>query len=85
VISGINVHPHDSIEGNPEQLILLLTRELDHEERETKVRERLPGPDVIHLSFNQITVLDVRMGFQNPLRQLQKESNVFATFTVNSS
>ena len=45
--------------------------ESDDKQRNTKVRQRLPSFDVIHLGFEQIQVFDIGMPFQDFLSQLK--------------
>lgn len=72
MVSSVDVHPHESVERDAEQLLLLVTHELNNEQRNAKVWQRLPGLDVVHLSLHQRQVLDVGMRLQDTLNQLEQ-------------
>ncbi len=69
----MDVDPHEPVEGHPEQVLLLLPMEPDHEEGHPVVRQRLPGLDEVHLGLKQVQVLHVGVGLQNLVAQLQEK------------
>ncbi len=71
MISGIESHSHDLVGGHAQQLVLLLAVEPYDKEGDAVVRQRLPGLDEVHLSLNQVQVLDVCVSFQDLLAKLK--------------
>ena len=50
-----------------QQLLLLLSMELDDEEADPVLREALPGTDEVHFGLQQVEILHVSMGLQDLL------------------
>ena len=71
VVTELDGHPHEAVEGDAHQLVFLLAVEPDDEERDAVVRQRLPRLDEVHLRLHQVQVLDVGMRFQDFLTQLK--------------
>jgi hypothetical protein len=78
VVAGRQVHLHDAVVRHPQQLLLLVPHELDHEQRYPEVGQRLPRFDVVHLGLDQRQVLDVRVGLQDP-GMLRRASTAYPT------
>jgi len=72
VIAGVEVHAHDAVVGHAQQLLLLVSVELDDEESYTEIGQGLPGLDVLHLGLHQGQLLNIGMGLQNPLHRLAR-------------
>ena len=66
-VAAAEVHPHEPVEGDAEQLLPLGLEELHHEVGDAELRQRLPRLDVVHLGLDQVAVGDVGVRLQNPL------------------
>ena len=76
MIAGAERHPHDLVAGNAEELLLLLTVEPHHEEGHPIVWEGLPGLDEVHLGLQEVEVLDICVGLEDSLAELEGQSEM---------
>lgn len=77
MIARVDVHLHDPVAGNAQQFLLLVAVKLDHKQRDTKVRQALPRPDVVQLGIDQRQVLHVGVRLQHP-----QDGLIFKLFRV---
>ncbi len=75
VVPGAQVHAHEPVGRDAQQLVPLLLLEAvepDDEEGDAVVGQGLPGTDVVHLCLAQAQVLDVGVSFHDPGHQLAR-------------
>ena len=71
MIARAEGHPHDLVAGDTEELLLLLAVEPHHKEGHPVVWEGLPRLDEVHLCLQEVEILDIGMGLEDPLAKLQ--------------
>lgn len=71
MIAGRDIHAHQSVVRDAQQLLLLVAHELDHEQGDAELGQRLPRFDVVHLGFHQGEVLEVGVRLEYALDQLR--------------
>jgi len=78
VIAGRDVHAHQTVVRYAQQLFFLVAHELDDEQRDAELGQRLPRFDVVHLGLHQSQFLEVGVRFEYALDQLHaKKTTIF--------
>lgn len=73
VVARIQIHLHDPVVGHSQQLLLLMSIELDDKQRHSKLGQTLPRLDKLHFSVHLWQVLDIGVCLEDPLHGLGLE------------
>lgn len=67
VVASIQIHLHDPVVGHSQQLLLLMSIELDDKQRHSKLGQTLPRLYKLHFSVHLWQVLDIGVCLEDPL------------------
>lgn len=82
MIAGRDVHAHQTVVRYAQQLFFLVTHELDNEQGDAELGQRLPCFDVVHLGLHQRQFLEVGVCFKYALDQLHTKNNFLVLIII---